>query len=267
MKKRFLSILITVCMLFTLLPTAAMAAEQDFVVENGVLTHYNGSGGSVTVPSTVTAIGARAFYSCTSLTGVTIPNSVTTIGEEAFFDCVALTGVTIPGSVTKIGDGAFAFCRNLTSVTIPNSVTELGGRAFYECTSLTGVIIPNSVTKIGDRAFAFCTSLPSVTIPNAVTELGDRAFAYCDNLTAIHYEGTQEQWAAINATDYQDKMRFSSSAPTPPSAWAAELVNEAIAAVVLSQQVCLWLTLSPALPTALLLPPPSTPASRASSPP
>ena len=322
MKKRFLSILITFCMLFTLLPMAAMAADNDFVIENGVLTKYKGNGGhvsipnsvteigdgafrccynlssvsipdsvtkigdavfsacynltsvsipesvtkisngafsecsnltSVSIPDSVTEIGKWAFRCCYNLSSVSIPDSVTKIGDEAFYHCDSLTNVSIPDSVTKIGSGVFEACKNLSSVSIPNSVTEIsagmfsfcynlsnvsipdsvtkiGGSAFMYCESLTSVCIPDSVTEIGAYIFTGCVNLTSVSIPDSVTEIGVAAFSDCDNLTAIYYEGTQEQWAAINPTDYRDKMHFGSASPTPPSSWAVELVNEAIAA-------------------------------------
>ena len=36
---------------------------------------------SIVIPSTVTSIGARAFYGCTGLKSIEIPNSVTSIGS------------------------------------------------------------------------------------------------------------------------------------------------------------------------------------------
>ena len=102
---------------------------------------------------TLTELGYRAFFYCSSLTSVTIPNSVKRIQMQAFRGCTSLTSVTIPYSVTEIEAGAFGGCTSLTSVTIPNSVTEIGGEAFSDCTSLTSVIIPNSVTEIGINAF------------------------------------------------------------------------------------------------------------------
>ena len=71
---------------------AVVQAQFTYTTNNGTITitGYTGSGGAVTIPSTinglpVTSIGDYAFYNCTSLTSVTIPNSVTSIGDEAFW--------------------------------------------------------------------------------------------------------------------------------------------------------------------------------------
>ncbi len=68
------------------------------------------------IPSSVTSIGAYAFFGCSNLTSIEIPNSVTSIGDLAFNWCTGLTAITIPGSVTIIGKSAFNNC-NLNSVT------------------------------------------------------------------------------------------------------------------------------------------------------
>ena len=152
---------------------------------------------SITIPDGVTEIPSYAFSGCSSLTSVTIPDSVTSIGDWAFSGCTGLTSITIPDSVTSIGDSAFYNCDSLTNVTIGNSVTSIGDSAFYNCDSLTNVTIGNSVTSIGDCTFYNCSGLTSVTIPDSVTSIGKEAFSNCYNLGTINFEGTIEQWNAI----------------------------------------------------------------------
>ncbi|MEK7677089.1 MAG: leucine-rich repeat domain-containing protein, partial [Verrucomicrobiota bacterium] len=205
---------------------AVVQAQFNYTTQNGTITitGYTGSGGAVTIPSTinglpVTSIGDFAFQFA-GLTSVTIPDSVTSIGDYAFRTCTSLTNVTIGNSVTSIGDDAFRICTSLTSVTIPNSVTSIGNHAFSSCTSLSAITvdtlnsfyrsvagvlfnnsqttliqcpggkagsytIPNSVTRIGVNAFVDCTSLTSVTIPNSVTSIGGWTFSYCSSLTSV----------------------------------------------------------------------------------
>ena len=161
------------------------ATDGDFVIENGVLIKYHGSGGDITIPNSVTSIGETAFKACTSLTSITIPNSITSIGKYTFASCIRLTIVTISNSITSISDRAFYNCKSLTNVTIPNSVASIGNAAFYNCESLTSVIIPNSVISIGDDAFYACISLTNIIIPNSVTSIGNRAFYWCPSLTSV----------------------------------------------------------------------------------
>ena len=140
---------------------------------------------NTTIPSSVTSIGASAFYGCSSLVSIDIPNSVTSIGSSAFRRCNGLTSIDIPNSVTSIGQSAFDGCSGLTSVTIPNSVTSIGNYAFRGCSGLTSVTIPNSVTSIGGYAFYGCSGLTSIDIPNSVTSIGGSAFSGCSGLTSV----------------------------------------------------------------------------------
>ena len=173
---------------------------------------------SITIPNSVTSIVREAFYGCTGLTSITIPNSVTSIDQHAFSFCTGLTSITIPESVTSIGFSAFYGCTGLTSITIPNSVTSIGDYAFSGCTGLTSVTIPtigvsryknifpvcvqrivlsDSVTSIGSNAFSGRTELQSVTVPHGVKSIGSAAFKGCTGLTEINFNGTKEEWNAI----------------------------------------------------------------------
>ena len=80
--------LLAVVMAAGLLSGTALAADGDFVIENGVLTKYNGGH----------AVGESAFRNCAGLTEVTIPGSVTAIGSNAFYACDSLTDVSCGGS-------------------------------------------------------------------------------------------------------------------------------------------------------------------------
>ncbi len=179
----------------------------------------------------VTSIGDKAFYGCTSLTSITIPNSIKSIGYCAFFDCTSLENITvdennkeysslegnlynknkseliqyavgktaisfsIPDSVISISERAFS-CASLVSITIPDSVKSIGDSVFYNCTNLKSITIPDSVISIGDWAFDDCTSLASITIPDSVTSIGFNAFESCRSLTNVNINSI-EAWCKI----------------------------------------------------------------------
>ena len=202
------------------MPMDVFAANSDFVIEDGVLTEYKGSGGDVVIPDGVTCIGGEAFYGCTNLKSVTIPNSVEDIDYYAFYECTNLQSVKMSNSVTSIGQGAFIRCISLKSISLPESLTYLDSYAFSGCSGLTTIKIPKSLTEIGGPAFVECTSLtqftvdsgnktycakdgilytkdmkilmscPSkksgtVAVPDSVTEVYAAAFSYCKELTSI----------------------------------------------------------------------------------
>ena len=177
------------------------------------------SGCQITViPTTVTAIGNWAFYSCTGLTSILIPNSVTEIGVESFSHCSSLMGVNIPNSVSMIGYQAFYGCTSLRSIHLPASVRGIGSSAFEFCPSLTSMsvapdnprfdsrdecnaiivtdgntllagcrntVIPSTVTAIDDYAFSGSTTLTGIEIPASVTTVGDFAFRNCSALRSV----------------------------------------------------------------------------------
>ena len=130
---------------------------------------------------------------------MTLPDSVTSVGATSFYECTKLETVNLGNSVRSIGDNAFMLCTSLGSVTLPNSIISIGTGAFISCTSLGSVTLPDSIISIGAGAFSSCTDLKSVTIPSSVQTIGANAFHFGfggegKQLEKLHYTGTQEQW-------------------------------------------------------------------------
>jgi hypothetical protein len=64
---------------------------------------------AITIPNSVTGIGAYAFYKCSSATSLNIivSSAAATIGNYAFYQCSGLTSITIPNNFISIGASAF----------------------------------------------------------------------------------------------------------------------------------------------------------------
>ena len=170
-----------------------MAAQDHFITEYGVLTGYEGPGGSITLPGDIASVGPRAFLDNQGIRSVRIPEGVTELAGDffseepagAFSGCVALSAVSLPESLLEIGCWTFSGCRTLRSVEIPASVGRIGNRAFLDCKGLRAVTIPDGVREIDYGVFMGCTGLVSVDIPQSVTVIREFAFADCANLEHI----------------------------------------------------------------------------------
>lgn len=76
-----------------------------------------GNHASISIPSSVSSIGASAFIGSSGFTTVTLPSALLSIGLDAF-NGSALSSITIPAKVTSIESAAFYNCAALTSVTV-----------------------------------------------------------------------------------------------------------------------------------------------------
>lgn len=156
----------------------------------------------------ITSIGAYAFRCCPALTSVSLPSSILSIGDYAFAGSVGasdpqsvLSIVTIPGAVTSIGKYAF-FRALFTEITIPSSVTTVGSYAFSQCGKLERATVRSSV--MGVRMFNSAAVLSNLTISANVKTISEGALQYCPNLSQINYEGTIDQWNAIDRSESWD---------------------------------------------------------------
>ena len=144
----------------------------------------------VNLPETST-IGEKAFCDCSGLLGISIPQSVTSIGANAFEGCTSLAGVTFDGDskLDSIGENAFKDTSALQSIQFPNSITEIGASAFIN--SGLAEIVWNNVNTVGNSAFEGCTGLLSLTIPAELQKLGNSVFKNCANLATLYWNNSQ----------------------------------------------------------------------------
>ena len=162
MKKRILSVLLVLCLVFTLLPVGATAAAATSGTCGSNLK-WKLEGGTLTVSGT----GAMYNYDYGS-------------------------GRTVPWSSQK---------DSIEKVVIGSGVTTIGNYAFEECHVIDSVIIGKDVKSIGEGAFSTLYGGPkSITIPVSVTSIGDYAFDGWDLIT-VNYGGTVNQWKAMNTYD------------------------------------------------------------------
>ena len=197
--------------------------ENGFAIQDGRLIQYHGSLNEVTIPDSVTQIGAYAFDY--HLTSVTIPASITkiddyafkgcsnlesvvfeedsqlqSIGNYAFNDCLELEFIALPANLTSIGSYAFAGCRKLSVLEIPSGVIALSDYLFSGCTGLTAIALSDGLNRIGSYAFNGCTSLNSINIPANVVSISSNAFSGCSGLEEMTLPFVGESKEATNAS-------------------------------------------------------------------
>lgn len=150
---------------------------------------------SITLPSSVTEIGERAFEGCEELSSITAGCETIYVKYNAFAESkwlasqnddfvtlnstlVAYQGnaahVDIPSGIKVIGE--YVFHEYLKSVTLPETLERIGRSAFLDCNKLTSIIIPGSVKVIEDSAFLWCSSLSNVTLSEGLVTIGASAF-------------------------------------------------------------------------------------------
>lgn len=185
MNKRLCRVMVVCCLVLTLLPFGASAADA---VTIGPLTFALSQGEATVIACDPEAAGE-----------ILIPERVegcpvTAIGSSAFEAAEWITAVTIPDSVVVIEENAFHRAYRLVSVALPKNLKDIPEKTFYECSSLRDVNFPKGLERIGDFAFAYCYDLGSFDLPGSVRTLGTGAFVGCgiDRNPLVLPEGIEE---------------------------------------------------------------------------
>ena len=178
----------------------------------------------ISIHENTEVIGKNAFASCTALTAISLPgvkvirnyafmdckalekvsfsNELGYIGGSAFYGCTALKDIVLPYGLRYIGSSAFENCDSIKYLNIPKSVEIFGSMVYAQCNSLEYAVIPEGVESLTAREFEICTSLKKILLPSTLKEIsGYAVLGLCSSLEEIVYNGTVEQWNAIEKSD------------------------------------------------------------------
>ena len=143
------------------------------------------------------------------LTEVTIPTSVTAIGANAFVSCDKLTDVYYGGTreewqkIAIAGGNSYLLNAEIHYAGTEPAASDFTYRIESGSATITGytgsgtdVVIPDevdgcAVTAIGANAFSGRDDLVSVTIPEGVTKIGNFAFYGCTKLETVRYNAAE----------------------------------------------------------------------------
>lgn len=220
MKKQMLTVILTIAMVFCLLPAAAFAEEvfsnepEEIILldqagteeadeiqleENTEEIILQEAEGEVSLLEDTSYIidqyeedGSYILYNLDQLWFVMEPGGwLKLIGYKGVLSGELEIPTEVNGyQVQTIGEGAFENASDITgTLHVPSIIQEIGRNAFKGCTGLTGLDLKYGLKTIGDGAFEGCEGLTGdLFIPNSVEYLGGDCFAWCTGFTGtIHF--------------------------------------------------------------------------------
>lgn len=135
------------------------------------------------------------FYNCQSLEKIVLPKSIKFLNKEVFDSCTSLKKIEIPYEVEELPMGIFKGCKNLCELKY-SKITFLGNESFWG-TGFKTFTIPEGVKALYDYVFYDCENLETIYLPSTIKTIGERALAECPHLRQIIFNGTAEEWNAI----------------------------------------------------------------------
>ena len=126
----------------------------------------------------VESIGDYAFADCSAkgFTSVTVPASVTYMGAGVFYNCSYLNSASVRANIAALPAATFALS-GLSSVTLGDTITALGDKAFYFTDFVDLDLRSSKVNTLGDYVFGNPYRLKTVKLP-ALTKVGYGTFAH-----------------------------------------------------------------------------------------
>lgn len=205
MRKRIVSLLMTILIIATMLPVQALAAElassraaeDEIVLEEEAVIPPEEKAPEEQAPQEADAVPAEQSGSTAAESDdTTTDTGETTIVTSGYWGVGLSITWTLDsnGLMTISGEGAMTQASadiswadiqaQVKTIIIESGVTSIGVRAFEGFTNVTSVIIPDTVTCIEAYAFYRCASISgTLNIPSSVVTIGDYAFARCKGLS------------------------------------------------------------------------------------
>jgi hypothetical protein len=158
-------------------------------IANGVFTGEKNKCRSLTIPSSVKAIGKYAFDGI-GIEHIEMPASVEYIGEGAFCSNLKLSGEVIHEGVEYVGAYAF-FDTNVCNITLPATLCHIGGAAFpagsvVDCKSDNYIFSDGNIFNLERTVLvsSFSTA-EKIVLPDTIKELGDSSLTSCEHTNEI----------------------------------------------------------------------------------
>lgn len=164
----------------------------------------------ITLPASLTEIGAEAFRGCESLKYVSMPAALRSVGrgafsrsgltevyfsncdrltemaDEVFAHCNSLKVAIMPDGLKRMGYGVFMADSELTAVYLPAQLTEVPMLTLSGAKSVSeGRLIPDGVTRIGDFAYSSVSTPATLTLPASLAYIGTEAFSHWTSLKSV----------------------------------------------------------------------------------
>ena len=147
---------------------------------------------TITAGGSTSALGA--FGGCTALESITIPNTITTIGAYAFYGCSGLTGsFIVPTSVTSIGTRALEGLSNLSLLYIPVSTTS----NMLTSSGKKGSVLIVNGNYTTERNYQNITFSHIIISGDFITG-GNRGFTISNNLSTFRLNGNYNSSGGVN---------------------------------------------------------------------
>lgn len=137
-----------------------------------------------TVPNGATAVEEEAF-SCCSLKNISLPDSVTRVGANLFCNCTELESVRLPANLKTLSPFMFCGCKSLKEIEMPDEVEDFTEGLFAECSSLEEIPFRGGIKTLPEGVFDSCTSIKTLVIPETVTKICSGAIVNCTNLETL----------------------------------------------------------------------------------